>query len=79
MSEPLDETATTVVKNLEGIETTLIMLFEQQQHLSTDLLSRTDERDISSRQLHLLFGCPSRSACRVVFGNPCERREYQGQ
>jgi hypothetical protein len=55
MSAPLDETATTVVKNLEGIETTLIMLFENQQHLSTGLLSHTDERDIASRQLHLLL------------------------
>jgi hypothetical protein len=51
----LEETATTVVKNLADIETALVMLFEQQQHLSTGLLSRTDERDISSRQLHLLL------------------------
>jgi hypothetical protein len=55
MSASLEETATTVVKNLANIETTLIMLFEQQQHLSTGLLSRTDERDIASRQLHLLL------------------------
>ena len=55
MSAFIEQTATTVVKNLANIETALIMLFEQQQHLSTGLLSRTDERDISSRQLHLLL------------------------
>ena len=55
MSAFIEQTATTVVKNLANIETALVMLFEQQQHLSTGLLSRTDERDISSRQLHLLL------------------------
>jgi hypothetical protein len=51
----IEEAATTTVRTLERIETMLIILFEQQQHLSTGLLSRTDERDISSRQLHLLL------------------------
>jgi hypothetical protein len=55
MSAFIEQTATTVVKNLANIETALVMLFEQQQHLSTGLLSRTDERDIASRQLHLLL------------------------
>jgi hypothetical protein len=55
MSALIEETATTVVQNLANIETSLIILFENQQHLSTGLLSRTDERDISSRQLHLLL------------------------
>jgi hypothetical protein len=55
MSAFIEQTATTVVKNLANIEIALIMLFEQQQHLSTGLLSHTDERDISSRQLHLLL------------------------
>jgi hypothetical protein len=55
MSASIEETATTVVKNLANIETALIVLFENQQHLSAGLLSRTDERDISSRQLHLLL------------------------
>ena len=54
MSAPIEETATTVVQNLVNIETALIVLFENQQHLSTGLLS-PDERDISSRQLHLLL------------------------
>ena len=55
MSAFIEQTATTVVKNLANIETALIVLFENQQHLSTGLLSRTDERDISARQLHLLL------------------------
>jgi hypothetical protein len=55
MSALIEQTATTVVKTLAGIETSLIILFENQQHLSTGLLSRTDERDISARQLHLLL------------------------
>jgi hypothetical protein len=55
MSASIEETATTVVKNLANIETALIVLFEQQQHLSTGLLSRTDERSISASQLHLLL------------------------
>jgi hypothetical protein len=55
MSAFIEQTATTVVKNLASIETALIILFEQQQHISTGLLSRTDERDICSRQLHLLL------------------------
>jgi hypothetical protein len=59
MSASLEETATTVVKNLANIETALIVLFENQQHLSTGLLSRTDERDIASRQLHLLLQAKS--------------------
>jgi hypothetical protein len=49
------ETATTVVKTLEDIETTLIILFEQQQHLSTGLLSRTDQRTLFASQLRLML------------------------
>ena len=55
MSALIEQTATTVVKTLAGIDSSLIILFENQQHLSTGLLSRTDERDISARQLHLLL------------------------
>jgi len=55
MSALIEQTATTLVETLAGIDTSLIILFENQQHLSTGLLSRTDERDISARQLHLLL------------------------
>ena len=71
MSASIEETATasslaltTVVKNLANIETALVILFENQQHLSTGLLSRTDERDIASRQLHLLL--QAKSAVQVA-------------
>src|SRR5688572_25996848 len=55
MSASIDETATRVVNTLEDIETNLIILFEQQQHLSTGLLSLADQRSISANQLQLLL------------------------
>src|SRR5687768_10309138 len=55
MSATIDETATTVVKTLEGVETALVMLFEQQQHLSTGLLSHTDEQSLFASQLRLML------------------------
>jgi hypothetical protein len=51
MSASIEE----VVKTLENIETTLVILFENQQHLSTGTLSRTDERSIAASQLRLLL------------------------
>jgi len=48
------ETATTVVKTLEGVEAALIMLFEQQQHLSKGSLSSSDERSLFASQLSLM-------------------------
>jgi hypothetical protein len=55
MSAPIRETASTVVKTLEDIETTLIILFEQQQHLSTGLLSLADQRSLFASQLRLML------------------------
>jgi hypothetical protein len=59
MSAPIGETATTVVQNLERIETALIVLFEQQQLLSTGYLSHTEELSLFAAQLHLMLSIKS--------------------
>jgi hypothetical protein len=53
------ETTTTVVQNLERIETALIVLFEQQQLLSTGHLSHTEEQSLFASQLHLMVSIKS--------------------
>ena len=44
-----------VVKTLDNIETTLILLFEQQRHLTSGSLSHTDEQSLFASQLSLMI------------------------
>jgi hypothetical protein len=59
MSLYIGRTATTVVTTLEHIETTLMVLFEQQQHLASGNLPYVEERRLLASQLQLILQAKS--------------------